>query len=806
MVDASAGTNRRAQELVASVEREVFAQLQDSEPIGTNVSLLLPPGLTPTDENIYLLATTFVEHGRIFRYTQSLRQDVAGFYAYQDWALTEHDHGVILRPHTRYIASLPPFDNRIIKPKERVLTNESFLTTPELLGLVHVPSKGVASSLVYTRTKREKPVPELLSHNGVAIGQNQYRRTTSTVYIPKSVRDQHIFVIGKTRMGKSTLMRTMGRQDIASDSGVTVIDPHGDLVEDLLSDIPESRIRDTIYFDAKDRDLPIGLNVFNAKTDEEAELIADDFVVAFRRLSTSWGERMDSILRHTVHALAKYRKATFFDIRKMLLNENFRQTVLGEIQLTPPAHEYWSHEFPNLPKDACAPILTRMSSFELSTALYRILGRSEGGLDVYDVMQGRRVLLVNLAGLGGENGDLLGSLIVSQFQLAAMRRACLPKEARIPHNLVIDEFHRFTTSAFEEIFSEAGKYELRLTAANQYLAQLEPRVKDAVLGNVGTLIMFKLGDSDARALRAELGDFEPEHAMDLARFECLCRPATGRRDTFHFKTLPNPHPATSYARDIREHTKQKFQYTIPTHQEPEKEAPRPESAQPECMAEAEPVRIKLPLTLSARERILHYVKLATYLTQRQIVDLCYPHMTPASAKSAASRDLKRLVKEKLLRVQSFGRENVYCQKRSCEPSAHNVGVRDLFVKVIRSKTKIVDLNFSLGLKTAGERAVIPDLYVAFQMPDGKLIKTLWEFDTGTEGVPEIVSKLTRYKAYPEYGPIICVVQNQQRRDLIKRNAPTVALWLGVMTDFETVTDPAFVRADRHAPESIFSSL
>jgi hypothetical protein len=234
--------------------------------------------------------------------------------------------------------------------------------------------------------------------------------------------------------------------------------------------------------------------------------------------------------------------------------------------------------------------------------------------------------------------------------------------------------------------------------------------------------------------------------------------------------------------------------------------PTPESAEPEYMAAAAPARIKLPLTLSARERILHYVKLAGYLTQRQIVDLCYPHMTPASAKSAASRDLKHIVKEELLRVQPYVRENVYCQGRSCEPSAHNVGVRDLFVKVIRSKSKIVDLNFSLGLKTAGVRTVIPDLYVAFQWPDGTLMKTLWEFDTGTEGVPEIVSKHTRYEAFPEYGPIICVVQNRQRLDIIKRNAPTVALWLGVMTDFETVTDPAFVRADRHVQESLFSSL
>jgi len=404
--------------------------------------------------------------------------------------------------------------------------------------------------------------PELYTSGGVALGESTHGGRTVTVSLPESVRDRHVYLVGKTRSGKSTLLLNIALQDITRGAGVAVIDPHGDLAEDLLHHIPEDRIGDTIYFDASDKQHPISLSILNAQSDEEIGLLADDLMVTFRRLSESWGERMETILRYTFHTLLRTSGSTFIDIQHILQNPQFRHRAVQQANF-PLLTDFWHCQFPQLPKDAAQPILNRMSKFVLSPTLHAMLSRAESRLNFQEVIKGRKILLVNLASgrIGEDNAKLLGSLIVSQLQLSVMRQAALPRERRTPFHLFVDEFQHFTTSAFEKILSEAGKYKLSLTLAHQYISQLPESLRHAILGNVGTLIMFPLGQQDANALRSELGEFEPSDLANLSAqdHEALCRPATQSRDTFKFITLSPPEPPEqSFADVIIERTRGRY--------------------------------------------------------------------------------------------------------------------------------------------------------------------------------------------------------------------------------------------------------
>jgi len=449
---------------------------------------------------------------------------------------------------------------------------------------------------------------------GIELGVSRHRGKTVTVKLPEEVRDRDVYVVGKKRTGKSTLLFNMARQDIEQGKGVGVIDPHGDLVEDLLNYIPEGRVQDTIYLNGSDKERPVGLQIFNARDEEEIGLLADDLIVTFKRISEGWGERMESVLRYTVHALLRAEAASFLDIERLLQNPDFRKKVLAQVDY-PPVLEYFREQFPRLPKDALQPIFSRMSKFKLSPPLYRILSVRESKLNFYDALQSKKILLVNLSQgrLGEDSAKLLGSLIVSQIQLAVMRRADLPKDKRVPFYLYVDEFQNFTTSAFEKILSEAGKYKLCLILAHQFISQVEEQMRKAILGNVGTIIMFSLTPEDARPLKEELGEFEPKDLANLPAHETLVKPATKAADTFTMQTLPPPpRPEKSFASEIIAHTREHYGVApeavpamevtaepIPVPAEP----PVPISTFPERAANKETFRSRPPQTAPPPVRV-----------------------------------------------------------------------------------------------------------------------------------------------------------------------------------------------------------
>jgi len=717
-------------------------------------------------------------------------------------------------PHQTWVVS----DTTTTEAVTRRLDAGNVVSTQELAALVHFPSKEIACDRLETVSMKSKLPPALFTGEGIALGNTHERGKTTPVTVPEAVRDRHLYVVGKTRTGKSTLLLNLARQDIAQGKGVTIVDPHGDLIEDVLCNIPKERVEDTVYFDAADKEHPIPLNILNAKSDEEIDLLANDLLVTFRRLSENWGERMESILRYTFHTLLRTPGTTFLDVQRILQDQGFREQMLSQIH-SAPLVDYWRHQFPNLPKDAVQPILSRMSKFILSPTLFGILGQADSALSFYDVIQNRKILLVNLSQgrIGDDNAKLLGSLIVSQIQLAVMRRAALPKEERTPYFLYVDEFQNFTTSAFEKILSEAGKYKLCLTLAHQYISQLDDALKEAILGNVGTIIMFSLGPKDAHCLRDELGAFEPQDLTNLSAqaHEALCRPATRSGDTFEFTTLPPPDvPSANYVQQIIEYTRENYSHK-PMAQAAAAEGSIPSSAAspaippPQLVSEtlraARPQKAALAQALpkefaTNQDKALYFITLAEYLSTQQIIQLCYTHIAKSARATTASRDLRALVADKKLKNQPFGKGKIYYTSRTCNPTTHNLAVRDLFVKIVLSGFEIAEVSFAPDLKT-----LIPDLYASFLAKDGTLIKTFWEYDTGSEGVGEMMKKVKRYEPLSADHFITCVVTTPERLAQLRKAIKEPFLAFAVMSEFETLNDPAFESGDREERFPFFTA-
>jgi hypothetical protein len=617
------------------------------------------------------------------------------------------------------------------------------------------------------------------------------------VHIPDSVRDRHVYVVGKSGTGKSTLLLNCIRQDIESGAGVAVIDPHGDLVEEVLQYIPERRIDDTIYFNAADRKYPIGLNILNAQDEDEIGILADDLLITFKRLSESWGERMESILRHTIHTLLRTEGATFLDIKTLLQNPGYRQQIVASLN-NRMLRDFWQLEYsgPGYSKDAAQPILNRMSKFSLSPVLVGILGQPDSSLNFFDVIQNKKILLVNISKgqIGEDTAQLLGSLIISQLQLSIMRRAAMPKEARDPYYLYVDEFQHFTTSAFEKILSEARKYKLCLILAHQYISQLDEKTKNAILANAGTIVMFQSYPADAAALKPELGQYEPTDVTNLntANHEALCKPSTQSKDTFLFQTLAPPLKPKGYVREIIEYTRENYAGSPMSYAVESAVSVR--SSVPSELTQTSRPNLKRPARAlpkdfaSASDKILHYIKEAEWLATPHLIELCYRRLeTEGSKKTGASRDLKYLAEAKRVRSTMFGPNKIYFSGRTPNTTKHNYSVRDLYTKIVVSDFEIAEMNFFPSLT-----GLTPDLAVSFLAEDGSQIKTFWEYDAGTEGIAELLKKVSRYDTLAKDAAVVFVFNSRERLLQFHKAAGTPRVFLSVLDEFTTLEDPVFV--------------
>lgn len=384
-------------------------------------------------------------------------------------------------------------------------------------------------------------------------------------------RTKHVYVIGKTGMGKSTLLENMAAQDIQNGEGMAFIDPHGKTADLLLEYVPKERINDVVYIAPFDTDYPISFNVLESVADDKKHLVVSGLMSTFKKIWVdAWSARMEYILTNTLLALLDYPGATLLGVNKMLSDKEYRKDVINYIK-DPSVKSFWVKEFANyterMAAEAVPAIQNKVGQFTANPLIRNMIGQPQSSFNIRKCMDERKILIINLSKgkIGDENMKLLGGLLVTKIYLAAMSRADVPDRVmRMLPNfyLFVDEFQNFANASFADILSEARKYKLNLTIAHQYIEQMDEVVRAAVFGNVGTMIVFRVGATDAEVLEKE---FTPEFTMEdlvnlgFAQIYLKLMIDGLTSPPFSATTLPPiPHPDTSYVKEIIDASRTQF--------------------------------------------------------------------------------------------------------------------------------------------------------------------------------------------------------------------------------------------------------
>lgn len=356
--------------------------------------------------------------------------------------------------------------------------------------------------------------------------RNQFRKFG----IKTDDRRRHMYLIGKTGMGKSTILENMIVEDIRAGRGVAVVDPHGDLAEKVIKFVPTHRLNDVIYFNPADIDYPIAFNVVEQVEPHLRHLVASGLIGVFQKLwADSWGPRLEYILRNSILAILDYPGSTLLGITRMLSDKTFRKKVIDKIQ-DPVVKAFWVKEFAGyadkFAAEAVSPIQNKVGQFLSSSLIRNVVGQVKSSIDLRKVMDEGKILIMNLSKgrIGEDNSELLGAMMITKIQLAAMSRVNILEEERKDFYLYVDEFQNFATESFANILSEARKYRLNLIMGHQYIEQLNEKVKAAVFGNVGTLVVFRVGATDAEELVKEFSPvFTEEDLVNLPKYNIVLK-------------------------------------------------------------------------------------------------------------------------------------------------------------------------------------------------------------------------------------------------------------------------------------------
>ncbi len=473
-------------------------------------------------------------------------REIAG--SFQQFALAEHNSFQI-SSLSREMKSRP-FQNVLTRKQNKPFA----LSQEELATMFHLPTETVTTpSIQWVDSSKLEPPSNLPSDKEsdvTLIGKTNFRNQSQKYGIRPVDRRRHVYIIGKTGMGKSTLLENMIRSDIEAGKGVGVIDPHGDLAEAVLRFIPKNRTNDVIVFDPSDRDFPVAFNMLEGKNVEQRAVIASGLVGVFKKLyADSWGPRLEHFLRNTILALIEAPDTTILGIPRMLVDKDYREKILHFVE-DPMVQNFWKTEFSALPPsklaEAVGPIQNKVGQF-LSTPIIRnIVGQPKSSLDLRFAMDKGKIVIVNLSKgkIGEDNSTMLGSMLITKFQIDAMSRADIPEKDRRDFSLFVDEFQNFATDSFATILSEARKYKLSLTMANQYIAQMSDEVAAAVFGNVGSLVSFQVGIDDAKVLSEQFDEERvlPSDLAGLPKYKVYNRIMVDGMTTpvFSGDTLPPP--------------------------------------------------------------------------------------------------------------------------------------------------------------------------------------------------------------------------------------------------------------------------
>src|SRR3990167_3446029 len=361
-------------------------------------------------------------------------------------------------------------------------------------------------------------------------GETDARNKKIKFGIKAKDRLKHVYVIGKTGMGKSTILENMAIQDIQNGNSIAFVDPHGGTAEKLLEYVPEHRVKDVVYFAPYDIDYQVSFNVMEDIGVEKRHLVVSGLMSAFMKLfgEESFSDRMQYILQNTILALLEYPGATMLGINKMLVDKEYRNKVIANIS-DPSVKTYWTKEYAGYTErfaaEAIPAIQNKIGQFTSNPLIRNIIGQEKSSFDLRDIMDNKKILIVNLSKgrVGEDNANLLGSMLITKIYLAAMSRADNNEQelAKLPNfYLYVDEFQSFANKSFADILSEARKYKLNLTIAHQYIEQMEEEVRDAVFGNVGTMVTFRVGAFDAEVLEKEFAPtFTAEDLVNLGIYQ-----------------------------------------------------------------------------------------------------------------------------------------------------------------------------------------------------------------------------------------------------------------------------------------------
>ncbi len=426
--------------------------------------------------------------------------------------------------------------------------NTSILNAEELATIFHLPNKMVETPHIHWLNSKRAPAPAEIPSSGLFLGKSRYRGLTRDIYISPADRQRHMYIIGKTGTGKSEFLKEMILQDIRDGKGVCFIDPH-DTVEQILEMIPPERAEDVIYFNPSDTERPLGMNIMEADTEEQQHFVVSSIIGLMYKLYDPHktgiiGPRFEHAIRNAMLTVMSEPGSTFIEVVRVLSDPKFVQELLPKVK-DPMVRRYWTDQIAQTSdfhkSEVLDYIVSKFGRFVTDKMMRNIIGQSKSAFDFRKVMDEKKILLINLAKgrLGEENSQFLGLLIVPKILMAAMSRQDVPESQRSDFYLYVDEFQNFATPDFAVILSEARKYHLNLTVANQFVGQMEEDVKQAVFGNVGTLVSFRVGVTDANFLQHEFTPtFSETDLTNVERFHAF------------MKTIVNNEPVVPFSMDL----------------------------------------------------------------------------------------------------------------------------------------------------------------------------------------------------------------------------------------------------------------
>ena len=430
-----------------------------------------------------------------------------------------------------------------------LMGKSSVLTSEELATVFHFPNKSVTTPNIFWMNAKRAPAPATVPTSGLYLGKSTYRGLAKPVYMDIDDRRRHMYIIGKTGTGKTEFLKDMIMQDIKSGQGLAVIDPHGDLIDDVLQLIPPKRAEDVILFDPSDTGRPMGFNMLEASTEEQKHYVVSSIIGLMYKLfdpnkTGIIGPRFEHAIRNAMLTVMYEKGSTFVEVVRVLTDANYVQELLPKVE-DPIIRRYWTDQIAQTSdfhkSEVLDYIVSKFGRFVTNKMIRNIIGQSDSAFNFRKVMDEKKILLINLAKgkIGEENSQFLGLILVPKILVAAMSRQDMAKDRREDFFLYVDEFQNFATPDFAQILSEARKYKLNLIVANQFIGQMEEEVKNAIFGNVGSLVAFRVGVTDANYLQHE---FQPVFAeADLINVE---------RYNTYVKTIVGGEPVTPFSMDL----------------------------------------------------------------------------------------------------------------------------------------------------------------------------------------------------------------------------------------------------------------